>query len=167
MKNILKTFDRTINAIGKKLIDGFRNELEVQNSIATGKLADSMFYDLDETADSIELVIQTRAKYVDIVDKGMKAGNMPSLTAIKNWMDAKGIKHSNENEKESIAYAIAKRIRAEDLPTQGGKRLSSTKEKTNFIGNVVNRRSKKNDNSIHSSIGKDINNIFKQLPKQI
>ncbi len=167
MKNILKTFDRTINAIGKKLIDGFRNELEVQNSIATGKLADSMFYDLDETADSIELVIQTRAKYVDIVDKGMKAGNMPSLTAIKNWMDAKGIKHSNENEKESIAYAIAKRIRAEGLPTQGGKRLSSTKEKTNFIGNVVNRRSKKNDNSIHSSIGKDIDNIFKQLPKQI
>ena len=167
MKNILKTFDRTINAIGKKLIDGFRNELKVQNSIATGKLADSMFYDLDETADSIELIIQTNAKYVDIVNNGMKAGNMPSLTAIKDWMDAKGIKHSNENEKESVAYAIAKRIRAEGLPTQGGKRLSSTKEKTNFIGNVVDRRSKKNDNSIHSSIGKDIDNIFKQLPKQI
>ena len=167
MKNILKTFDRTINAIGKKLIDGFRGELEAQNSIATGKLSDSMFYDLDETADSIELVIQTKAKYVDIVDKGMSSGTFPNLTAIKNWMDAKGISYSDENEKERIAFNIARRIQIEGLPTQGGKRLSSTKEKTNFIGNVVNRRSKKNDSSIHSSIAKDIDNIFKQLPKQI
>ena len=28
MKNVLKTFDRAINDIGKKLVKGFRGELE-------------------------------------------------------------------------------------------------------------------------------------------
>ena len=167
MKNILKTFDRTINEIGKRLVKGFRGELEEQNSIATGKLFFSLKENVYYVFDEADLIITTDAEYVDIVNDGMKSGTFPSLTAIKKWMDAKGIEYSDENEKEAIAFNIAKRIAIEGLPSRGGIEQSNNGRKTKFIEIVAEAYRRRNENSIHNAIGKDIDNIFKQLPKQI
>jgi len=167
MKDILKTLDKAMNDIGKRLVDGFRNELEEQNSIATGKLffslKENVTYDIDEA----NMTITTDADYVDIVNNGMKSGTFPSLTAIKKWMDAKGISYSDENEKEAIAFNIAKRISMDGLPSRGGIEESNNGRKTKFIEIVAEAYRRRNDNSIHQAIGQDINNIFKKLPKQI
>ena len=167
MKNILKTFDRAINDIGKRLVKGFRGELEEQNSIATGKLFFSLNKDVTYDIDEANMTIITDADYVDVVNDGMKSGTFPSLTAIKKWMDAKGIEYSDENEKEAIAFNIAKRIFKEGLPSRGGIQESNNGRKTKFIETVVEAYRRRNDNSIHDAIGKDIDNIFKQLPKRI
>ena len=167
MKNILKTFDRAMNDIGKRFVKGFRGELKEQNSIATGRLSSSLKSNIKHSSKEFKLQITTDAKYVDIVNNGIKSGTFPNLTAIKKWIDAKGIEYSGENEKERIALNIAKRISLEGLPTKGGISFSKNGRKTNFIGIVAEAYRRTNDNSIHKAIGKDINNIFKKLPKQI
>ena len=167
MKGVLKTFDRTINDIGKRLVKGFRGELENQNSIATGKLFFSLKENIYYIFDEASMIITTDADYVDIVNNGMKSGTFPSLTAIKKWMDAKGIEYSDENEKEAIAFNIAKRISIEGLPTKGGIEESNNGRKTKFIEIVAEADRVRNNNLIRKAIGKDIDNIFKQLPKQI
>jgi hypothetical protein len=166
MKNVLKTFDRAINEIGKKLVRGFRGELEDQNSIATGKLFFSLKESVEYNADEADLIITTDADYVDVVNDGSKPF-FPNVTAIKKWIDAKGISYSDENEKELIAYNIAKKIAREGLPSTGGIEKSNNKRKTKFIEQVVEAYRRTNDNSIHKAIGQDIDNIFKELPKQI
>jgi|TARA_Y100000033_G_scaffold41919_1_gene42615 hypothetical protein len=167
MKKVLKTFDKAMNDIGKRLVKGFRGELEDQNSIATGKLFFSLKENIQYNVDEASMIITTDADYVDIVNNGMKSGTFPNLTAIKKWMDAKGIDYSDENEKEAIAFNIAKRIAIEGLPTKGGIQKSKNGRKTNFIGIVAEAYRRTNDNSIHKAIGQDIDNIFKKLPKQI
>ena len=167
MKNILRTFDRAMNDIGKRLVKGFRGELEEQNSIATGKLFFSLKENIEYNVDEASMTITTDADYVDVVNNGMKSGTFPNLTAIKKWMDAKGIEYSDENEKEAIAFNIAKRISKEGLPSRGGIAESNNGRKTKFIEIVAEAYRRRNDNSIHNAIGKDIDNIFKQLPKQI
>jgi len=167
MKNILKTFDRTINEIGKKFVTRFREELKQQDHIATGNLSDTMHYDLVEGKDSIDLVVQTRAKYVDAVNEGQKAGTYPNLDAIMNWMDAKKIPYGSQGEKVSIASRIAKRIQMEGTPTKGSKQFSFNGFRTGFINRVVGSNERHFLNDIDKSISTDINNIFKQLPKQV
>tara|TARA_R100001460_G_scaffold82444_1_gene123413 strand:- start:2286 stop:2789 length:504 start_codon:yes stop_codon:yes gene_type:complete len=167
MKKVLKTFDKAMNDIGKRLVKGFRGELKEQNSIATGRLSSSLKSNVKYGFGESTLEITTDAKYVDIVNNGMRSGTFPNLTAIKKWIDAKGISYSGENEKERIAVNIAKRIATEGLPTRGGISFSKNGRKTNFIGIVVEAYTRTNDNSIHKAVGKDIDNIFKQLPKQI
>lgn len=167
MKNILKTFDRTINKIGKKYVARFREELKQQDHIATGNLSDTMHYDLVEGKDFIDLVIQTRAKYVDAVNEGQKAGTYPNLDAIMDWMDAKKIPYGSQSEKVSIASRIAKRIQMEGSPTKGSKQFSFNGFRTGFINRVVGSNERHFLNDIDKSISTDINNIFKQLPKQV
>lgn len=167
MKNILKTFDRTINEIGKKFVTRFREELKQQDHIATGNLSDTMHYDLVRGKDSIDLVVQTRAKYVDAVNEGQKAGTYPNLDAIMDWMDAKKIPYGSQSEKASIASRIAKRIQMEGTPTKGSKQFSFNGFRTGFINRVVGSNERHFINDMHNAIGKDIDNIFKQLPKQI
>ena len=167
MKNILKTFDRTINEIGKKFVTRFREELKQQDHIATGNLSDTMHYDLVESKDSFDLVVQTRAKYVDAVNEGQKAGTYPNLDAIMDWMDAKKIPYGSQSEKVSIASRIAKRIQMEGTPTKGSKQFSFNGFRTGFINRVVGSNERHFINDMHNAIGQDIDNIFKQLPKQI
>ena len=166
MKNILRTFDRAMNDIGKRLVKGFRGELEDQNSIATGKLFFSLKENLEYNVDQASMIITTDADYVDVVNDGSKPF-FPNVTAIKKWIDAKGISYSDENEKELIAYNIAKKIAREGLPSTGGMEKSNNNRKTKFIEQVVEAYRRRNDDSIHKAIGQDINNIFKKLPKQI
>jgi len=167
MKDILKTFDRTINEIGKKFVARFREELKQQDHIATGNLSDTMFYDLVEGDDFVDLVIQTRAKYVDAVNDGQKAGTYPNLDAIMDWMDAKKIAYSSQSEKVSIAGRIAKRIQMEGIPTKGAKQFSFNGYRTGFINRVVGSSQRHFINDMHNAIGKDIDNIFNKLPKRI
>lgn len=167
MKKVLKTFDKAMNDIGKRLVKGFRGELKEQNSIATGRLSSSLKSNVKYGFGESTLEITTDAKYVDIVNNGMRSGTFPNLTAIKKWIDAKGITYSGENEKERIAVNIAKRIAIEGLPTKGGIQKSKNGRKTNFIGIVAEAYRRTNDDSIHKAVGKDIDNILKQLPKQI
>tara|TARA_R100001460_G_scaffold36405_1_gene69839 strand:- start:542 stop:1042 length:501 start_codon:yes stop_codon:yes gene_type:complete len=166
MKNVLNSFNRAINEIGKKFVKDFRTELEQQNSVATGNLSDTMHYDLVEDGDSVELIIKTRADYVQAVNEGSKPF-FPNITAIKKWMDAKGVGYSDENEKELIAYNIAKKISRDGLPSKEGLARSKNGRKTRFIDSVVESKKSGRNKSIHKAIGQDIDNIFKQLPKQI
>ena len=166
MKDILKTFDKTINSIGKKFVQRFRKELEQQDHVATGRLSDTLHYDLEEGKSFVLFKVKTFADYAHLVNEGQKPFS-PNVDAIMDWMDAKKIPYSSQSEKVSIANAIVRRIAAEGIPTKGSYQFSFNGFRTGFINRVVGSNERHFLNDIETSISKDIDNIFKDIPKKL
>ncbi len=172
MKNILKTFDRAINKVGKRFVERIQQELVDQNHIASGHMHDTMHYSLDEGNNYIELTIQSKADYVREVNEGQKPFDW-DVSEIMNWMDDKDKYGKNKKfpsgtkKRLEIAYLIAAAIEREGTPTRNSKDYSNNKHRKHFIERVVKAYEKDFTNDIHKSISTDIHNIFKQLPKQI
>ena len=174
MKDILKTFDRAINKVGKRFVERIQQELVDQNHIASGHMHDTMHYSLDEGNNYVELIIQSKADYVREVNEGQKPFDW-DVSEIMNWMDDKDKNGTMEGkefpsgakERLEIAYLIAEAISREGTPTRESKSYSNNKHRKHFIERVVKAYEKDFTNDIHKSISTDINNIFKQLPKQV
>lgn len=172
MKDILKTFDRAINKVGKKFVERIQKELVAQNHIASGYLHDTMHYSLDEGSDYVELIIQSKADYVREVNEGQRPFNW-DVSEIMSWMDdkdknGKSKKFPSETkERLRIAYLIAAAIAREGTPTRNSKEYSNNTYRRGFINRVVGSNERHFLNDIDKSITTDINNIFKKLPKQV
>jgi hypothetical protein len=172
MKNILKTFDRAINKVGKKFVEKIQQELVNQNHIASGHMHDTMHYSLDEGSDYVELIIQSKADYVREVNEGQKPFDW-DVSEIMNWMDDKDKNGkskkfpSGTQERLQIAHLIAAAIAREGTPTKNSKEYSNNTYRRGFINRVVGSNERHFINDIDKSISTDINNIFKQLPKQV
>ncbi|EFX61756.1 hypothetical protein DAPPUDRAFT_271961, partial [Daphnia pulex] len=69
---------------------------------ASGKLINSLNYDLREIADEIQLRILAE-DYLTFVDEGRKAGKWPNISAIEKWVRIKGIP-------QTAVFPIAKSI---------------------------------------------------------
>jgi hypothetical protein len=164
MKNILKTFDRAINDIGKKFVKRIQEELVGQNHIASGHMHDTMHYSLDEGNNYVELIIQSKADYVREVNEGQKPFDW-DVSEIMNWMDDKDKNGkskkfpSGTQERLRIAHLIAAAIAREGTPTKNSKEYSNNTYRRGYERHFIN--------DIDKSISTDINNIFKQLPKQV
>ncbi len=171
MKDILKTFDRAINKVGKRFVERIQQELVDQNHIASGHMHDTMHYSLDEGNNYIELTIQSKADYVREVNEGQKPFDW-DVSEIMNWMDDKDKNGKNKKfpsgtkKRLEIAYLIAAAIEREGTPTRNSKDYSNNTHRKHFIERVVKAYEKDFTNDIHKSISTDINNILNKLPKQ-
>ena len=106
------------------------NELEQQGHRDTGKLIDSIEYEILTDTDTIKIVF-TYLYYGDIVETGVKPANIPFggstgaktskyIEALKNWAKRKGFKKPL-----SAAFAIANKHKMEGMPTKNSYRFSS------------------------------------------
>lgn len=173
MKNILKTFDRTINEIGKMYVESFKNEILQQNHSASGKLVNTMKYGLKENKDSVDLVIQTLAQYFMEVNDGVPPKKW-DLDDVLQWMDDRDSNPNNrfkfpsiKAERVIMAINIAKKIAREGTRNSKTEYLSYNGFRTGFIDRVVKFHEKNFEKDIDNAIQQDIDNIFKQLPKQV
>lgn len=107
-----------------------RNELEQQGHKDTGKLIDSIEYEILSDTDTIKIVF-TYLYYGDIVESGVRAAKIPFggstgaktskyIEALKNWAKRKGFKKPL-----SAAFAIANKHKKEGMPTKNSYRFSS------------------------------------------
>jgi len=172
MKDILKTFDRAINKVGKRFVERIQQELVDQNHIASGHMHDTMHYSLDEGNDYVELIIQSKADYVREVNEGQKPFDW-DVSEILDWMDDKDKNGNNKKfpsdpkERKKVAILIARKIAQEGTPTRNSKEYSNNTYRKGFINRVVGSNERHFFNDIHKAVEKDVDNILKRLPKQI
>lgn len=78
--------------LGDILVLKYKEKLEVDGTVASGKLKDSFIYKLTGQGTNIMGLEVLAAKYAKVIDEGRKAGKRrPGVNAIVAWMKAKGI----------------------------------------------------------------------------
>ena len=79
--------------LGKLLVSKYKERLEGDDTVATGKLKDSFKYKMTGFDTNILGLEILAAKYAKIIDEGRKPGKRnPGIRPIMEWMKAKGIK---------------------------------------------------------------------------
>jgi hypothetical protein len=79
--------------LGKLLVSKYKERLEADDTVATGKLKDSFKYKMTGLGTNIIGFEVLAAKYAKIIDEGRKPGKRnPGIRPIMEWMKAKGIK---------------------------------------------------------------------------
>ena len=104
--------------------DELRKEIESQGHKDTGKLMDSIEYEILMDSDAVYITF-TYLFYGEILNDGVKPKNIPFgnstgattskyIEALKNWATRKGMKKPL-----SAAFAIAKAHKKQGMPTRG------------------------------------------------
>lgn len=100
---------KMVNQVGKDLVIELTNELLKADKKASGKLINSLKYEVIEVLGN--LMIRLKAEtYLTFVDQGRKPGKMPPISPIMKWIDIRGIKPRSGQSKSGLAFAIAKSI---------------------------------------------------------
>lgn len=110
-------------------------ELVAQGHNNTGTLIESVRVDLVETLTGVVL-IASNLDYGQYVNDGRKPGTMPPIEALEKWIEQRGIA-SDEDEVNSIAWAIAIAIKKQGSPTRGAYKYSKNGKRTDWIGQVL------------------------------
>lgn len=104
-----KNLEETLELIGQLARDQYKDKLKTgkpYNSIATGKLFNSIDYRVDLTNNGIKLSFVDLPDYYIYVENGRKpGGKMPPISIIKKWIKDRGIPN-----KPGLEYIIARSI---------------------------------------------------------
>lgn len=93
------------------LIQTAKDNLSKNHSYASGTLADSMDYEIKIEEDVATVLIKMES-YWDYVEFGRKAGKMPPVYKIYEWLKEKGINpRPSTPSVESLSFAIQKSIK--------------------------------------------------------
>lgn len=125
------------------LVRMLRDEIEMQGHRATGSLIDSVEGVVDATIDGFSTDI-LHNKYGIFQDKGVRAKNIPFspgsgkktsqfITALANWVKLKRITSGLDKDVLGAAFAIAKKMKKEGMPTRGSYRFSKNGRRTGWL----------------------------------
>ena len=108
----MNAWEEQLNRIGKALVEQMRDNLAANGSDLTGKLSNSIGYEVtkDSAGDyTLQILME---KYGEYVDSGAERGpgKMPPVKAIQNWIVLRRIKVPTGLSLESFAWAIATNI---------------------------------------------------------
>lgn len=121
-----------------------RKELEAQGHKDTGKLIDSIEYEILSDSKEIKIVFEYLF-YGDILNAGVKPSRIPFgksttaktskyIEALKNWAARKGMKNPL-----GAAFAIAKTQKREGMPTKGSYVFSKNGRRKNWRSFTLNQ----------------------------
>ena len=137
----MKFLKNKYKRIGNRLVKELKGELEAQGHVATGRLKNSIRWEVSKNGKNLRIRALPRWKDVnDGQPKGTKVGDLK----LKRWMSAKGIDWRSD---KSLIFLIGRAIEQEGTPTRivkPPKKLSAfgyTKNgrRTGFIDIVLKR----------------------------
>lgn len=137
----------TLELWGDSVIDSMRNILISNSKSASGNLINSLNYTI--TFNGVDLDIDfSMPDYGEFVDKGRGPGKQPPISAIKPWLQIKGIP-------EKFAFPIARNI--------GKKGIKAVP----FFGTTIDSKIEQLTNQLTIAYTKDLDNyIQKQIDKK-
>lgn len=157
-RNILEQLtDFLAGAIGEEII--------LQGHNNTGSLLESVRLTINEVFSGIVIEAST-LDYGTYLNTGRRAGTMPPVNAIKRWVEQRGIA-SQEKEVNSIAWAIATKIKQEGIPTRGAMKFSKNGRRTNWIEAVLFDNEQIITDYIERAMGAQIEIVLTDITKQI
>lgn len=109
----------TINDIARELADEYKRLLQNKNKIATGTLYNFTYE--AEFRDGHFLVYFNLPNYWKYVEEGRKAGKMPPIESIKQWIQVKPLipqpdKYGKIPTNDQLAYLVARKIGRDGIP---------------------------------------------------
>lgn len=120
---------KAVEKYGKLYIKELMLQLIKLNKKATGKLIDSLDYEIITGVDSITISILSEP-YLKDIDQGRKKGKLPDGYNIQKWMKAKHIKIPGKTIKES-SWIISHSIKNKGIDAT----YVISKAKDNFLKN--------------------------------
>jgi len=125
-----------IEHIGQFIINELGKELITQNHRATGKLIESLDYEVQNKGDLFSIIV-TSLKYGEYVNRGRKAKETKvPIPALVEWIREKGIA-TNNKKVLGIAFAIREKIYQEGSPTNN--RTRKFGKGVDFIDDTLER----------------------------
>lgn len=123
-----------INAIADELVKELQREFIEQGHNASGRGVASIRKEVDLQGRDLNIKI-FGLDYLQYVNDGRKAGSMPPVEAIREWVEIKGI--ASGKEADNAAWAIATAIKREGSPTQGAFDHTNNGRRTQFIEHTL------------------------------
>ncbi len=94
---------------GFSLINNIKEELTNQDKVASGKLRNTMRFEIQDSGTLITLIFKAQDYWVN-VDKGRRKGaKFPKVNKIKSWIKQKGLSLGGKS-LNSVTFAIGKSI---------------------------------------------------------
>jgi hypothetical protein len=103
-----------LDEYGEDTTDKMMDILRRNNKWASGKLLNSIDYDIEVQGQRIELVFEYAGHGQFVID-GRRPGRFPNITAIRNWILDKRIRN-NSMSLESQTFLIARSIAERGIP---------------------------------------------------
>lgn len=125
--------------IAQNLIKALQNEFEDQGHNNTGAGMQSLRAEVSVEGDVFRITI-LGFDYLQYVNFGRYPGKMPPVQVILEWVNSRGI--ASGKEAESMAWAIAKAIEREGIPTEGAYAYSNNGRRKGFIEIVKQEQEK-------------------------
>lgn len=134
-----------LSNLAEALIKTMRNVLELQGHRLTGRLSDSLTYEIQAALEANEWVIEFLGEnYGRVVNTGVKASNIPfsskRKTGARTSQYIQGLKafakkrfFLSDKAALGVAFAIAKKHEKEGMPSRGSFKFSQTGKRTDFI----------------------------------
>lgn len=123
---------RVLNEYGQSLVENYKAALGAESINASGELANSVKYIIEDKVKGRFEVKLELLEYWKYVEYGRKAGKMPPISAIKQWIEVKPIiPRPNKNGKlptiNQLAYLISRKIGLEGTKGRGvlGERIEN------------------------------------------
>ncbi len=113
-----------LHKVGRTYIKALQQELEFQDHIASGHLAESFFTRVHKARGSLILDIMNNTPYMWIVNNGSSPFE-PSYNDIAAWVVEKGFSFENKKHKHNVVAHIVSEIASSGLPTPMGKLVAS------------------------------------------
>lgn len=123
---------QVLQEYANEVVDTYKNELHKDGHKATGKLISSVHHIFTINSNSIQVDLSLE-DYWKYVEKGRKAGKMPPINKILDWIKIKPVIPRPFNGKlptqKQLAYLISRKIGREGI--EAGNELTNTLQKTN------------------------------------
>lgn len=122
--NAFPNLTRVLNEYAQGLVDNYKSALGAESINASGELANSVKYIIDDkTRGRIEVNLEL-LEYWKYVEYGRKAGKMPPIKAIEKWIEVKPIlprpmSNGQLPTQKQLAYLIARKIGLEGTKGRG------------------------------------------------
>lgn len=175
LKVFYQIFFQELEQVFDTLQKAFRDELQAQGHVNTGKLYDSIDYDIQILSQQIVSGFYFE-DYGFIVDQGVKAERIPFnpgsgatsskyIQGLINFFKSKGI--LNDKEAKSAAFATAWKHKREGMPTRTSFAYSNNGRRTGFVNRVLADESDKIFKLTELAASNSIETLFNQIIDRI
>jgi len=159
-----------LDEIGAKLVQDLGEELAQQGHKASGSLIESLRYEKVSTWDSKGIHVKGNDYGHYLEKRNQWRNKMPPIEPLIDWINilkSKG-RFSTVKNVRSLAFAIAKTLKKEGMPTINSYDPTITKNgrRIGFIKHTIEKNSKHIKNKLHFAIKEDIKLMIQNVARK-
>lgn len=149
---------KAVEKLGEAYVEELINQLLIAGKAASGNLIKSLDYEVVESINGLLLKINSEPYLINVNDGRRKGAKMPPPSAIKKWIDVRGIKGRDKKgrfiKKDQLAFAIARGISKNGI------------KPTHVLRKTRSKIMKTKDELLGKAASKDVMNALNGILKQ-